>query len=52
MVAQSGQLLLLAPAAVAFLLPEPASSPISRPTASSSLAAAIPLYQQNCTFLI
>ncbi|MCX6928064.1 MAG: hypothetical protein NT154_33360 [Verrucomicrobia bacterium] len=47
-----GQLLLLAPAALAFALPRTPASTFSHPTASPFRAAAVPLYQQNCTFLI
>jgi hypothetical protein len=50
--AQSGQLLLLAPTALAFVLPGAASSILSPPAASSTRAPALPLYQRNCTFLI
>ena len=50
--AQSLQFLLVAPAALAFVLPESAPSVISPPTSLSRRAAAPPLYQQNCTFLI
>jgi hypothetical protein len=50
--AQHLQLLSLAPVAVAFMLPSAASSPLSSPAAASVRAAAVPLYQQNCTFLI
>jgi len=49
---QPGQLLLLAPAALAFVLPQLPSSASSPPAASPVRAAALPLYQQNCTFLI
>ena len=49
---QPGQLLLLAPAALAFVLPQLPSSAFSPPAASPARAAALPLYQQNCTFLI
>jgi hypothetical protein len=49
---QQVQLLLLTPATVAFVLPSAASSPISSPAASPERAADLPLYQQNCTFLI
>jgi hypothetical protein len=49
---QSGQLLLLAPTALAFVLPGAASSILSLPAASPTRAPALPLYQRNCTFLI
>ncbi len=51
-VSQPGQLLLLSPAIVAFVLPPSASSGFSFPTSSLHRAASVPLYQQNCTFLI
>jgi hypothetical protein len=49
---QPGQLLLLSPGIVAFVLPPAASSVFSFPTSSLHRAASVPLYQQNCTFLI
>lgn len=49
---QQVQLLLLAPATLAFVLPSAASSPFSSPATSPARAAALPLYQQNCTLLI
>jgi hypothetical protein len=49
---QPGQLLLLAPAALAFVLPQFPGSVFSPPAASSARAAVLPLYQQNCTLLI
>jgi len=51
-VAQSGQLLSLAPASVAFVLPPAASSAFAHLYSSPSRPAAPPLYQQNCTLLI
>jgi hypothetical protein len=45
-------LLLLAPAALAFVLPQFPGSTISPLTASPARAAVLPLYQQNCTLLI
>ena len=50
--AQSLQFLFLAPASLAFVLPQSAPSSISLPSSSSRRPAAPPLYQQNCTFLI
>jgi hypothetical protein len=49
---QPGQLLLHPTAALAFVLPQLSASPFSAPSASSSSAAAVPLYQRNCTLLI
>ena len=51
-VAQPGQLLLIAPTAVAFVLPRTASVDLAQSLSHPSRAAALPLYQQNCTFLI
>jgi len=49
---QHVQLLLLAPATVAFVLPRTASAQLAHPLSSLSRAAAPPLYQQNCSFLL
>jgi hypothetical protein len=49
---QSGQLLLVAPAALAFVLPQVPGFTFSPLLAAPLRAAALPLYQQNCTFLI
>jgi hypothetical protein len=51
-VTQPGQLLLLAPAALAFVLPQLPGSAFSPLAASPARAVALPLYQQNCTLLI
>jgi hypothetical protein len=49
---QSSHLLLVAPAALAFVLPQAPGFRFSPEAATHSRAAALPLYQQNCTFLI
>jgi hypothetical protein len=51
-VTQSEHLLLPLPGAVAFILPSAANPAIAHPLSSLSRAAALPLYQQNCSFLI
>jgi hypothetical protein len=51
-VTQSEQLLLPFPVAVAFVLPSAATPAIAHPLSSLNRAAALPLYQQNCSFLI
>ena len=50
--AQADHLLLPLSAAIAFLLPPAACPPIAHPLSSLSRAVALPLYQQNCSFLI
>jgi hypothetical protein len=49
---QSSHLLLVAPAALAFVLPQAPGSTFSPEAAAPPRAAALPLYQKNCTFLI
>jgi hypothetical protein len=49
---QQTQLLLLAPGAVAFVLPSALSGSLSSAAAAPLRVAALPLYQQNCSFLI
>jgi hypothetical protein len=49
---QSSHLLLVAPAALAFLLPQAPDLTFSPEAPAHPRAAALPLYQQNCTFLI
>lgn len=49
---QNLQLLTLLPSAVAFTLPSANSLPISFPPVRLARAFCVPLYQQNCTFLI
>ena len=50
--AQPGHLLLLAPAALAFVLPQSAGTVLSLSASGLQQPASIPLYQRNCTFLI
>jgi hypothetical protein len=49
---QSSQFNLLAPAALAFVLPGIEAATFSLSAASPSRAAALPLYQRNCTLLL
>jgi len=49
---QSSHLLLVAPAALAFVLPQALGFTFSPGAEAHSRTAALPLYQQNCTFLI
>jgi hypothetical protein len=49
---QTGHLLLVATAALAFVLPQSPGFTFSPLAAAHHRVAALPLYQQNCTFLI
>ncbi|HOX59312.1 MAG TPA: hypothetical protein P5205_18945 [Candidatus Paceibacterota bacterium] len=51
-ISPASQLLLLAPAAMAFAVSPPASYVIFSTPAVPHRAASLPLYQQNCSFLL